>query len=423
MNALLTELDERQYEDLYHVDDAPITNVRQTVLSQLGWWTVLFAIAGFTAGFIVKIPDMIQTAFVIKSEVSEEIYRFPSTVYVEKMHVRNGQSIRAGMPILELSAPDIAALANDLVTADNNLSSFHSFKTASARNERIILELNSRKIREDISLKEMQLTSLQTRWRSESLKLTYEAEESLRLLDQSKGFYKAGDVSKNDLNQAEANSLKARNAYEAANQTYLSERNTLLKQVTSQRLEISSIDKQINKNQNDTALEAERLQNTVLATKKRISGSFGAFAITDNNHLLLKATKSGTVSFVFDGEKEAQAGTILAKLIYKDAPLYAHIQVTSSQIGKVKIGQSVMMKVDAFPVYEWGAVKGQIANVSLTPDEKGLFTLTVKITDYNHLRKLMRIGMKGSSSLIFEDETLFGYVSRKFRKVTADLTD
>lgn len=138
---------------------------------------------------------------------------------------------------------------------------------------------------------------------------------------------------------------------------------------------------------------------------------------------MLKATKSGTVSFVFDGEKEAPSGTILAKLIYKDAPLYAHIQVTSSQIGKVKTGQSVVMKLDAFPVYEWGAVKGQIANVSLTPDEKGLFTVTVKILDYNHLKKLMRIGMKGSSSIIFEDETLFGYVLRKFRKVTTELTD
>ncbi|GAB2596078.1 hypothetical protein GCM10027190_50410 [Spirosoma areae] len=231
-----------------------------------------------------------------------------------------------------------------------------------------------------------------------------------------------GDVSKNDLNQAEANSLKARNAYEAANQTYLSERSALTKQIATQRLEISSIDKQISKNQNDIFLEAKRLRNTVLATKKRISGSFGAFAITDNNHLLLKAPKSGTVSFVFDGEKEAQAGAILAKLVYKDAPLYAHIQVISSQIGNVKTGQSVVMKVDAFPVYEWGAVTGQIANVSLTPDEKGLFTVRVKITDYHHLKKLIRIGMKGTSSLIFEDETLFGYVFRKFRRVTSQLS-
>ncbi|WP_460913852.1 HlyD family efflux transporter periplasmic adaptor subunit [Spirosoma areae] len=281
---------------------------------------------------------------------------------------------------------------------------------------------HAQKIREDISLKELQLTSLQTRWRSESLKLTYEAEESLRLLGQSRAFYKVGDVSKNDLNQAEANSLKARNAYEAANQTYLSERSALTKQIATQRLEISSIDKQISKNQNDIFLEAKRLRNTVLATKKRISGSFGAFAITDNNHLLLKAPKSGTVSFVFDGEKEAQAGAILAKLVYKDAPLYAHIQVISSQIGNVKTGQSVVMKVDAFPVYEWGAVTGQIANVSLTPDEKGLFTVRVKITDYHHLKKLIRIGMKGTSSLIFEDETLFGYVFRKFRRVTSQLS-
>ncbi|GAB4034285.1 HlyD family secretion protein [Spirosoma gilvum] len=423
MNALLEELDERQYEDLYHVDDAPIADVRQKALSRFGWWAVVFTVAGVVTSFTVKIPDMIQTAFVLKSEVAEEIYRFPSAVYVEKLHIQNGQSIKAGTPMLELSAPDISALANEVVIAQDNLRAFRDFKTVSAQAERSIQEVAIQKIEQEIALKTAQLTSLEAKWRSESTKLTAETAEASQLLDQMKGLYKSGDVSKNDLNQAEVSHVRSQNAKEVAAQTYQSDHTTLTKQIASLQLEIKSLKKQITKNQADVSLEGERLRSSVNASEKRINGSFGDFDVTANNHLLLKAPKDGTVSFVFNGDKEVPAGTILAKLIYKDAPLYAHIQVSSSQIGKIKIGQSVVMKLDAYPVYEWGAVKGQVSNVSLTPDENGQFTITANVTDYHHLRKLMRIGMKGSGNIIFEDETLAGYVFRKFRKVTSELTD
>jgi multidrug efflux pump subunit AcrA (membrane-fusion protein) len=182
MNAI-QELQPTQYEDLYHIDDAPIADLRIKALSRMGWWAVLLTVAGAVAGFVIVLPDSIQTTFVLKSEITEDIYRFPSAVYVERVHVRSGQKVKEGETILEISAPDIAALTSELVSAQNNLNSFQQFKTISSQNERQIIEVNMQRLREEIALKKSQINIAEQKWASESNKLTFEAQETNAFLD------------------------------------------------------------------------------------------------------------------------------------------------------------------------------------------------------------------------------------------------
>ncbi len=137
----------------------------------------------------------------------------------------------------------------------------------------------------------------------------------------------------------------------------------------------------------------------------------------------MKAERNGTISFLFDGDKEVPAGTILLRMTNEKTPLYAYTQVTSSQIGKIKEGQPVVLKLDAYPVYEWGPVHGQVSNVSLTPDEKGFFNVQVQLTDQRNLKDRLRIGMRGNGEVIADEFTLFGHLFRKFRKTTAAIID
>jgi multidrug efflux pump subunit AcrA (membrane-fusion protein) len=420
MNPLLEELNETQYEDLYHVDDAPIADLRQKAISRLGWWAVLLAVAGFVAGYLVVLPDSIQTNFMLKSEITEDIYRFPTAVYVEKVLVQNGQKINAGDPILEISAPDIAALAAELNSAQRGVSSFEEFKNASFTSERTIVETNIKRINEEIALKKSQLSILGNKWASEAAKLQFDAQEARRLFAQNQAFYKGGDISRNELNQFEASAIRAQNAYDVAYQNYLENRNLLNREISSRHLEINGLEKQISKTTNDHLLEGNRLQGAVAAAQGRLAGVYGTYEITPDNHLLLKAKRNSTVSFLFEGDKEVPPSTILLKMIYEDAPLYAHAQVNSSQIGKVKAGQRVALKLDAYPVYEWGAVQGKVTAVSLTPDEKGLFNLRVQITDAKNVGKLLKIGMLGKANVIADERNIYGYLFRKFKKTISE---
>jgi len=422
MNAI-QELQPTQYEDLYHIDDAPIADLRIKALSRMGWWAVLLTIAGAVAGFIIVLPDSIQTTFVLKSEITEDIYRFPSAVYVERVHVRSGQKVKEGETILEISAPDIAALTSELVSAQSNLNSFKQFKTISSQNERQIIEVNMQRIREEIALKKSQLAIAEQKWASESNRLTFEAQENKRIFGLNQDLFKNGDISKNDLNQLETNAIRAQNAYEIAYQEYLENRNMLNREIATKELEINGMQKQIAKSSNDHLLEGDRLKGSFTSARQRLEGTYGTFEITSNNHLLLKAKHNGTVSFVFEGDKEVSPGTILLKMIYEEAPLYAHAQVNSSQIGKVQAGQPVVMKMDAYPVYEWGAVSGKVSEVSLTPDEKGLFNVRVQLVDQQKLQNRLKIGMQGKSNIIADERTIYGYLFRKFKKVASEMTE
>ncbi len=422
MNAI-QELQPTQYEDLYHIDDAPIADLRIKALSRMGWWAVLLTVAGAVAGFLIVLPDSIQTTFVLKSEITEDIYRFPSAVYVERVHVRSGQKVKEGETILEISAPDIAALTSELVSAQSNLNSFKQFKTISSQNERQIIEVNMQRIREEIALKKSQLAIAEQKWASESNRLTFEAQENKRIFGLNQDLFKNGDISKNDLNQLETNAIRAQNAYEIAYQEYLENRNMLNREIATKELEINGMQKQIAKSSNDHLLEGDRLKGSFTSARQRLEGTYGTFEITSNNHLLLKAKHNGTVSFVFEGDKEVSPGTILLKMIYEEAPLYAHAQVNSSQIGKVQAGQPVVMKMDAYPVYEWGAVSGKVSEVSLTPDEKGLFNVRVRLVDQQKLQNRLKIGMQGKSNIIADERTIYGYLFRKFKKVASEMTE
>ena len=423
MHPLLADLEITQFENLYHVDDAPIADVRQRILSRLGWFAVLLSVVGAGMGFIIEFPDMIAVPFVVKSEVAEEMYRFPSTIYVEKTFVKPGQTVAAGAPLLEVSAPDVAALVADFSAANTAVGQYEKYRTVSASKEQQIIELTMAQIREDIRLKERQIDVQRNKWASELVKLKFEQEDAQRIFNINQALYRTGDISKNDLNAYEATLLRAQSAYQSGTQNFGQEERTLRQQIETKRLEMLSLEKQLTKKETDFRGEGAQLRSSLDAMHKRIEGRFGKYEITANNHLILKAERAGTVSFVFDGEKEAAASAIVLKLIYKEAPLYAYTQVNSSRIGQVKVGQPVILKLDAFPVYEWGTVRGLVSQVSITPDEKGLFNVQVQLTDYQRLDKRIQIGMQGNCNIIFDERTLYEYTFRNFKKVATELTE
>ncbi|WP_128546803.1 HlyD family secretion protein [Larkinella soli] len=423
MNTVLKDLTEAQYADLYHVDDAPLPDLRLKALQRLGWWAVLLVAAGFAAGFLIVLPDTIPTGFVFKSEQAEAVFRFPAPVYIERQMVRNGQTVKAGDDLLELSSPDIAALAHDLEAARSNLDRFRRFRTASAASEQDGIRLTIRRIRETLALKESRRVMVETKWASESKRLEYEREEAGRLLKLNRDLFTQSVISRNDLHQFEAAALKTQSAFDLAYQTYLDQRSTLTREITSGKLEINTLETQITKNTGDLLGEENRLEAALRTARIRIESLYGPFELTGHHHLRLKAARAGTVSFLFEGEKQVPAGTTLLKLMHREAPLYGHARVTSSQIGKIRAGQRVVLKVDAYPVYEFGPVYGDISAVSLTPDEKGLFNVRLRVTHENALENRLRIGLRGQADIITDERTIFGHLTRSFRKAASDLTD
>ena len=61
------------------------------------------------------------------------------------------------------------------------------------------------------------------------------------------------------------------------------------------------------------------------------------------------------------------AGTILASIIPSNAKLYAHIYISSDQLGFIKKGQSVKLRYSSYPYQKFGMGNGVVIDISSVP--------------------------------------------------------
>ncbi len=82
--------------------------------------------------------------------------------------------------------------------------------------------------------------------------------------------------------------------------------------------------------------------------------------------LELKAPQSGVVKDVATTTRGAivQPGMVLLTLVPKGEPLVAEVSVRNEDVGFVRQGQSVRLKVAAFPFQKYGLLDGEVKNVA-----------------------------------------------------------
>jgi len=89
--------------------------------------------------------------------------------------------------------------------------------------------------------------------------------------------------------------------------------------------------------------------------------------------------------------------------------------------GKIKLGQTVNIKLQNYPEEEFGMLQGSITNISLTPDNEGLYLIDVSlpeilITSYNK-ELIFRHEMSGTAEIITEDLRLMERFFYQFRSI------
>lgn len=97
--------------------------------------------------------------------------------------------------------------------------------------------------------------------------------------------------------------------------------------------------------------------------------------------------------------------------------MYAAISCPPSMIGKIAKNQQTALKIASFPFYEWGTVKGHVDNLSLTPDEKGFFSIKISIDNFGKLNHLTQVGMDGNASILLEEKTFYDYFFRRIKRI------
>jgi HlyD family secretion protein len=127
---------------------------------------------------------------------------------------------------------------------------------------------------------------------------------------------------------------------------------------------------------------------------------------------VLLAPVAGKVSFSspWQEQQSMSAGQELLTVEPEGGTLQGLVKVPQANLGKLREGQSVLVKLDAYPYREFGMVEGTLSQLSLTPGRDSAYWGYVELplglrTRYG--RELAyRNGMKGTAEIITADRRL-----------------
>ena len=128
--------------------------------------------------------------------------------------------------------------------------------------------------------------------------------------------------------------------------------------------------------QNEKRKEIAQLENQIIVQKN----TFIQALLTMHSQIqtweskyLLKAPVSGTVSFTgfFQENQEMRVGQILFNVIPDNTFYYVEMLISQYNFGKVKQGQDVLLKFQAYPYEQYGSVFGKIEYISSSPSDSG----------------------------------------------------
>ncbi len=166
--------------------------------------------------------------------------------------------------------------------------------------------------------------------------------------------------------------------------------------------------------QNEKRKEIAELENQIVAQKNTFIQALQTIKSqlqTWEYKYLLKAPVSGTVSFsgFFQENQEMKSGQSLFSVEPLNTSYFIELLIPQYNFGKVKKGQKVLLKFQAYPFEQYGSVAGTIDFINSTPSDSGYLAKVSLpnglITNYKKSLQY-RNGLLAQADIVTEDMRL-----------------
>jgi len=147
---------------------------------------------------------------------------------------------------------------------------------------------------------------------------------------------------------------------------------------------------------------------------------------TDHNKYVLTAPTGGKISFrtVVHENQLFAANQEVFYVVPDDEEFFGEMVIPQDNMGKIKEGQQVLVKLKAYPFEEYGMITGRIAYITEFANKDNAFLSKVDFNrkEKSHLKKPIRLaqGMVADAEIITQDATILQRLSRNLFKITAD---
>lgn len=393
--------DRLQYEFLPAAEE-----IVETPAAPLGalvvWLVALLLIVALVWSYFGRIDIVAVANGKISTEGSTKIIQPAVSGVVTNINVHEGQRVKKGETLLAL---DKTTAEKDVATANQSLST--------ARVERDILRrlavggntddiINNADLPDEAKAMLRQFASSQTALSAarqqaangtisnyqQQLQFNQQAKNQLETNAQNLKNRKA-EIEKQLPNANPVDKLRLQNELSNIDQRITSADSAVLGQNQQLLQSQSALAQAQNQSQTQTAETNSAFNNQIIASEKRIIE-------LENN--LVKAKQilaQTTIAAPVDGTVLSltvktiggvvNAGQQLAQIVPEKAPLYIDAALDNQDIGFVKPGQRVVVKVATYPFQRYGYLEGTVENISpdaIQDDKKGLiYKAKIKLND------------------------------------------
>lgn len=365
------------------------------------------------ASVVIKLPETVTADFVLVPARGTDPIKATRQGVVNQVFVSEGQQVNKGDVIATLKSESAGDRAAELMTVQTQLAGAgESFINAKARfmaqtlvEEQEIIKLTARveHLEGLIALKRQQLTLLK------------------QMADSFEKLYQQGIASRAQWTQRqlEVTELQAELA------KLIAEQNETRSLIAKLKLEGSAHRAEFK--------EVERSYKEAAATGEiRVNALRAGLAGSDGNEIRLTAPYAGTILrlHVKNSGAVLHEGEMVAELVNSGERLRAELKVPEAGMGKLKSGQGVKLKYDAFPYQRYGVKYGQVAWLSpATVESKDgpSFRAHVEIGEselyvQNQPRPLSA-GMSGKAEIVVGKRSLIDYILAPLRQLKENVAD
>jgi len=366
------------------------------------WLVTLLLIVAFAWSYFGRIDIVAVANGKISTEGSTKIIQPAVSGVVKSINVHEGQRVKKGETLLAL---DKTTAEKDVATANQSLNA--------ARVERDILWrlavggntddiINNADLPDEAKAMLRQFASSQTALSAarqqavngmisnyqQQLQLNQQAKNQLETNAQNLKNRKA-EIEKRLPNANPVDKLRLQNELSNIDQRIASADSAVLGQNQQLLQSQSALTQAQNQSQTQTAEINSAFNNQIIASEKRIIE-------LENN--LVKAKQilaQTTITAPVDGTVLSltvktiggvvNAGQQLAQIVPEKVPLYVDAALDNQDVGFVKPGQRVVVKVATYPFQRYGYLEGTVENISpdaIQDDKKGLiYKAKIKLND------------------------------------------
>jgi multidrug resistance efflux pump len=414
------------------LSDPPKTILKWGNTILLGFIIVLFLLSWY-----IKYPDIVVAPVVITTNIPPEKILAKTSGKIEAILVNDKVIVKENTPLAIIqNSADYKEVLN--LSKDINLLNSQDESILSLNFNKIINRYklsNLGEIRQAFSLFEKDCIANNLNQELQPFQVQAKAQNSesnqistrLSILQQQKSLNESElQLQKNDVNRYEILFNKGiisaqdfdnkKLGYLQAEKNYRNLLNTI-SQLKSALIENtrSSKSNKISGTKENVTLENSQIQSFYQLKK----------AIKDWELMyVLKSSEAGKVSFlqIWTANQSISAGEpVFAVIPVLEKGYIGKLKAPAMNSGKIKIGQSVNIRLANFPDNQYGMLQGVIQNISLTPDKEGNLLIDVilpkKLETSYHKKIVFQQEMSGSAEIITEDLRLIERLLYQFRGV------